>query len=58
MNICSNVRFSSALIAGLSIFASVAGCGSSVPFDFVPVHGKVTYEDGSRIDGGQHPRHV
>ena len=50
MNTCSNVRFSSALIAGLSIIASVSGCGSSVPFDFVPVHGKVTYEDGSRID--------
>jgi hypothetical protein len=26
------------------------GCGSDVPFDFVPVHGKVTYEDGSRIE--------
>ena len=50
MNTCSNVRFSSALIAGLSIFVSVTGCGSSVPFDFVPVHGKVTYEDGSLIE--------
>jgi hypothetical protein len=50
MNTCSNVRFSSALIAGLSIFACMMGCGSNVPFDFVPVHGKVTYEDGSRIE--------
>jgi hypothetical protein len=50
MNTCSDVRFSLALIAGLSIIVSVAGCGSSVPFDFVPVHGKVSYEDGSRID--------
>jgi hypothetical protein len=49
MNTCSNVRFWSTLIAGLFIIASVLGCGSSVPFDFVPVHGKVTYEDGSLI---------
>lgn len=50
MNTCSKVRFSSALIAGLSIAACVPGCGSNVPFDFVPVHGKVTYEDGSLIE--------
>ena len=50
MNTCSNVRFSSALIAGFAILAGIPGCGSSVPFDFVPVHGKVTYEDGSRIE--------
>jgi hypothetical protein len=25
------------------------GCGSSTPFDIVPVHGKVVYEDGSLI---------
>jgi hypothetical protein len=50
MNTCSDVRFSSALIAGLYIIVSVAGCGAKVPFDIVPVHGKVTYEDGSRID--------
>jgi hypothetical protein len=45
----SIVRFSSVLIAGLSVFGSIAGCGSSVPFDIVPVQGKVTYEDGSLI---------
>jgi hypothetical protein len=50
MNGCSKLRFSSALIAGLSIFAITTGCGSSVPFDFVPVHGKVTYDDGSLIE--------
>jgi predicted small lipoprotein YifL len=49
MNNCRNVRFASALIAALSIFASITGCGSNAPFDFVPVHGKVTYEDGSLI---------
>ena len=49
MNNCSKVRFSLALIAGFANFAGVTGCGSKVPFDFVPVHGKVTYEDGSLI---------
>jgi predicted small lipoprotein YifL len=49
MNNCSNVRFASALIAVLCLVASVSGCGSKVPFDFVPVHGKVTYEDGTPI---------
>jgi hypothetical protein len=48
MNTCSIVRLST-IIAG-TLFASTAGCGSKVPFDIVPVHGKVTYEDGSRID--------
>jgi predicted small lipoprotein YifL len=45
----SDVRFASALVAALSVVASVSGCGSKVPFDFVPVHGKVTYEDGTPI---------
>jgi hypothetical protein len=49
MNNCSNVRFSPALMAGLWIIATSAGCGSKAPFDFVPVHGKVTYDDGSLI---------
>ena len=49
MNNCSNVRFASVLIAALCLVASVSGCGSKVPFDFVPVHGKVTYEDGTPI---------
>jgi hypothetical protein len=49
MNKRSHVRFSSALIAGLAVFAGLTGCGSNVPFDFVPVHGKVAYEDGSLI---------
>jgi hypothetical protein len=46
---CNKARFASACLAGLSIIASIPGCGSSVPFDFVPVQGKVTYEDGSLI---------
>lgn len=29
-----------------------AGCSSSSPFDYVPVSGRVTYEDGSPISGG------
>jgi hypothetical protein len=49
MNKRSKVRFASALVAALCVFAIIPGCGSKVPFDFAPVHGKVTYEDGSRI---------
>lgn len=30
--------------------ATAAGCNSDVPFAIVPVHGKVTYEDGSLIE--------
>jgi hypothetical protein len=29
------------------------GCGQGAPFDIVPVHGKVTYEDGTPIPGHQ-----
>ncbi|MBA3483109.1 MAG: hypothetical protein H0T51_14980 [Pirellulales bacterium] len=28
---------------------TAVGCGSGTPFDLVPAHGKVTYEDGSLI---------
>jgi hypothetical protein len=48
-NNCRNVRFASALIAAHLVFPIIFGCGSKVPFDFVPVHGKVTYEDGTPI---------
>jgi hypothetical protein len=30
---------------------AISGCGSDSPFDYVPVQGKVTYEDGSLIPG-------
>jgi hypothetical protein len=43
------VRFFSAVVL-FSIFA--LGCGSNGPFKYVPVSGKVTYEDGSPIPGG------
>lgn len=33
----------------LFCLAATYGCGSNVPFDFVPVQGKVTYDDGSLI---------
>ncbi len=29
-----------------------AGCGSTGPYEYVPVHGTVTYEDGTRIPLG------
>jgi hypothetical protein len=29
-----------------------AGCGSKSPFDYVPVNGRITYEDGSAIPAG------
>lgn len=30
----------------------MSGCGSGSPFDYVPVSGRVTYEDGTTIPGG------
>ncbi len=32
--------------------ALLAGCGSDGPFEYVPVHGKVTFEDGAVIPAG------
>jgi hypothetical protein len=49
MNKSSYVRFTPAQFAGLWFLASNLGCGSKVPFEIVPVHGKVVYEDGSLI---------
>jgi hypothetical protein len=49
MNNCRPVRFATVLIAWHFVFPIISGCGSKVPFDFVPVHGKVTYEDGTPI---------
>jgi hypothetical protein len=34
-------------------FLLVVGCGESGPFDLVPVHGTVTYSDGSPIKSDQ-----
>ena len=31
------------------VLVSICGCGAKVPFDLVPVHGKLTYEDGSLV---------
>lgn len=41
----SGFRYAFALAAVLT----AAGCGSDVPFDFVPVEGKLTYDDGTLI---------
>ena len=49
MNKFSYVRFTLVQFAGLWLLANMSGCGSKVPFEIVPVHGKVVYEDGSLI---------
>jgi len=35
--------------ACLAWLALGVGCGSNEPFDYIPVHGKLTFEDGSPI---------
>jgi hypothetical protein len=48
-----NYLRASALIVATMLASFNVGCGgSSSPFTFVPVTGKVTYEDGSPIPGG------
>ena len=37
------------LLLTLLVSTVLPGCGENVPFDIVPVNGKVTYEDGSLI---------
>jgi hypothetical protein len=32
-----------------AVICTLGGCGSDMPFDLLPVSGKVTYEDGSLI---------
>jgi len=39
-------------VAALFILAMGAGCQREMPFDVVPIQGKVTYEDGSPIKTG------
>jgi hypothetical protein len=41
-----------ALAASCLLPALVVGCGSGEPFDYVLVHGKLTYEDGAPIPAG------
>jgi hypothetical protein len=38
-----------ASIALSILLACASGCGSGAPFDFTPISGKITYEDGSPI---------
>ena len=46
-----SLRLSALVVAAIAPL--IAGCGgTSSPFTFVPVTGKVTYEDGSPIPGG------
>jgi hypothetical protein len=41
-------------IAGIVAFVVVpcAGCGDGGPFQYIPVHGKLTYEDGQPLPAG------
>ena len=39
-------------ISALAV-AFLAGCGSDMPFELLPVHGKVTFDDGSTIKAEQ-----
>ncbi len=36
----------------LSLFAMLVGCGDGTPFQYIPVEGQLTYEDGSTIPAG------
>jgi hypothetical protein len=44
---CNLVVFA---LAGM--LGAACGCGSDMPFELLPVHGKVTYDDGSLIKAG------
>lgn len=44
-----NYRNRAAVLIAIFVVASYIGCGSGSPFEYVPVQGKVTYEDGSPI---------
>lgn len=46
-----NLRNGAILTLAAAIFGA-AGCNSDMPFELLPVHGKVTYEDGSLIPAG------
>jgi hypothetical protein len=46
----SSVLFLFPVVLGLAASPGILGCNSDIPFDFVPVHGKLTYEDGSLIE--------
>jgi hypothetical protein len=40
------------LLAFVVVLGSFVGCGSSGPFEYQPVAGKITYEDGQPISSG------
>lgn len=44
-----NKRILSVLFPMVFSFGACCGCGSNAPFDYLPVEGKLTYEDGSPI---------
>lgn len=46
------VRAANRLLLAFAI-VWVVGCGPSGPFEYVPIQGRVVYEDGSPVPGGQ-----
>jgi len=44
-----NLRILSTFFPAIFCLTICLGCGSNAPFDYVPVAGKLTYEDGSLI---------
>lgn len=40
------------LVWGLFLTLTFVGCRNEMPFDLVPISGKVAYEDGGRIEAG------
>ena len=37
------------LLIGFFVLSQLVGCGDGSPFEYIPVQGQLTYEDGSRI---------
>ena len=46
------MKFSGVFTVCLAWLALGVGCGSNEPFEYIPVHGKLTYEDGAPIPAG------
>lgn len=43
-------------VLSILAIAALVGCGDNGPFEYVPVSGKLTYEDGSLVTGAKNLR--